>query len=79
MSKLKAQTAANTQTPQHATMQWPSLELPAPHPVFGMTQEHIQALHAWYSSVQGAVNDRLGAMSTELENLKSQLLNSPKK
>lgn len=78
MSKLKAQTAANTQTPQHATMQWPSLDLPAPHPVFGMTQEHVQALHAWYANVQGAVNDRLGAMSAELESMKSQL-NSSKK
>lgn len=76
--KLKAQTAANTQTPQHATMQWPPLELPPVHPVFGMTADHVQALQAWYSSVQGAVNDRLGAMSTELESLKSQL-NSPKK
>lgn len=78
MSKLKSQAAANTQTPQHAAMQWPQLDLPAPHPVFGMTQEHIQALHGWYASVQGAVNDRLGAMSTELESLKSQL-NSSKK
>ncbi len=73
MSKLKAQTTAGTQTPEHAQITWPPLNLPEPDPRFGMTAAHQEYLQMHYSAVQGAVNARLAAMSAELETLKSQL------
>ena len=73
MSKLTPQTNASTTTPSHATITWPAMQLPEPDPRYGMTAEHLNALEQWYSSVQGAVNLRLSALSSQIETLKTQL------
>jgi hypothetical protein len=49
------------------------MQLPEPDPRYGMTAEHLNALEQWYSSVQGAVNLRLSALSSQIETLKTQL------
>ncbi len=49
------------------------MQLPEPDPRYGMTAEHLSALEQWYAGVQGAVNLRLSALSTQIETLKTQL------
>jgi hypothetical protein len=75
MPNLKKQ--SSTQTPAHAKMTWPTLEMPpVDHPDKRVTEAFAgqnKYLQEWYAGLQGSVNTRLAEMSNELESLKSKL------